>query len=528
MEQSSGRGSELAGSTRSAPVSAAAGATLALLVLLAGIVVCRLAVLTSDWAWDTGAWMFISRRILEGDLPYVHVWDNKLPPVFWMGVLYLETGVPRVAMFVTEVALTSLSALMLAGILRAVGMASRWALVLGALFVCASMPAWEYPHRLETYALAPLSVGLWLVVRATRDGELARARTFLLAGFLVAVAVTFRAQHVGDALLIGAWILLLGGQGHAARRLAAYVGGGALYTALFLGAVTWRGYLSEMFRDAVLGGASYASGEEAAVSHRLGSMVWQLRTNVDQMPLVWLGLGVGLALGLAAWWRLAARERGLLALALGLFVVQFAFTFVAGHQIIHYHYPLGWTAALLLGLALAVVGLRSGNAVASASWLAPAVVVALFVSTALPNQDVATGVQQVVKRVTEGPLEGESASLERLLRERVPPDAPLYILDEYAMSGALARLPNPPAQPRIILAMQARYMDPAEAPEDTSPYGLTTMSWGRMIRDELEADPPAWLVRKVGMDDELTPWVRSHYDEVADNGEYVVLALRER
>jgi hypothetical protein len=56
--------------------------------------VCRLAVLNSDWGYDTGAWMYLSQRMLAGARLYVDVTDNKLPPLYWIGALYWKTGFP--------------------------------------------------------------------------------------------------------------------------------------------------------------------------------------------------------------------------------------------------------------------------------------------------------------------------------------------------------------------------------------------------------------------------------------------------
>jgi len=218
-----------------------------------------------------------------------------------------------------------------------------------------------------------------------------------------------------------------------------------------------------------------------------------------------------------------SEQRSLLALALMLFFAQLASTFVAGHQIIHYHFPMGWTAALTFGLALAGAGLRTEEVHARTAWLAPAVAAVLFLATAFPVPSVYGGAYRLVR----GPMESPADRLERLVREHVPPDGPLYLLDDYSTAGALARLPNPPAHPRTILAMQARYLDPADPPEGTSPYGLTTLSWGRQIRAEMEREPPPWLVRQTGITDELTPWVQGHYDEVASTAEFTVWRLRE-
>ena len=155
--------------------------------------------------------------------------------------------------------------------------------------------------------------------------------------------------------------------------------------------------------------------------------------------------------------------------------------------------------------------------------MAPAAAASLFVATAFPVPAVSRGVH----RLWRWPEESKVDRLVRFVRENVPPDGPIYLLDDYSMAGALTRLPNPPATPRAILAMQAVFLDPANPPEGTSPYGMTTLGWGRLFRAEMEREPPLWLTRKTDLEDELTPWVREHYDEVASTEEFTVWKLRQ-
>lgn len=493
-----------------------------LLVLVAGIAVCRLQALTSDWAWDTGAWMYMSRRILEGGKPYVDVWDNKLPPIFWIGVVYLKTGFPRVAMYLTELGLTAWIALVLAALARRAGVATSWSFVLGGLFVCASMPVWEYPHRLETYALAAVAPGAWLLVTCILgEGGRGLARAFL-AGVLLALAAATRPQHGLDAVLLGGWLLVFG-EKLRVKRFAAYVGGGIAFTAA-LSLVAWaRGYLGPMVHDAVFGSLDYASAEQTERYTSLGAMAWELRGNVLATPLVWLAFGGGGVLTLAAWRSMGAPRRALAVLATTLFLSQFLCTFLAGHQLGHYHFPLGWSAALLLAVGCSAVDLRVPAEVAARAWLAPLALALLFATTAFPDADVYQGVQDLVRRRRESKVD----RLETLVRDNVPRAEPLYLLDDYSMAGVLSRLPNPAHDRWILFALQCSFFDPANPPEGTTPYGVTSDERGRHFRPHLEGSPPPWLVRQTDIEDELSPFVRRHYDEVATNGEFTVFRLRE-
>lgn len=493
-----------------------------LLVLLLGILVCRLAVLSSDWGYDTGAWMYVSQRLLAGAQLYVDITDNKLPPLYWIGALYLKTGFPRAAMFAAETVLTLASALALASILRRAGLGTRLALLFGALFVCAAQPAWEYAHRLESYALTPLAIGIALLAHAALDDGRPRLREHALGGLLVALAASFRAQHVIDALLIGVWVLTVSRRARLSR-FAAYAASGIAWAAVVVATAWGQGYLQAMLSDAVFASAGYAAGHEPIQPPRLGSVIWALRTNVDLMPVAWLSVGGGLVLAAAARQSIDRTQQTLLVLAIVLFGVQFASTFIARHQIIHYHFPLGWTAALIAGLAVAAAELRLGQRFTRAAWSTPAIAAVLLATTALPDARVYAGLHRLAFHERDRRID----QLERLVREHVPADGPLYFLDDYGMAGILTRVPNPPATPRAILAMQARFLDPASPPQETSPYGLTTMAWGRTFRAEMERDPPPWLVRKREIEDELAPWVRSSYRAVASSEEFTVWKLAD-
>lgn len=498
------------------------GAPAVLAAVITGIAMCRLQVLVSQWGFDSGAWMYISHRMLDGATPYVDVWDNKLPPIFWIGVTYLATGVPRLAMFLAEVGLTALAALSVSALARRCGIGPRWAPLLGALFVCASMPVWEYPHRLETYALAALAPAVVLLFRAAFERGERGAGSALVAGALFALAASIRPQHALDAVLLGAWLLFAGERGRL-RRLAAYVAGGAAFTALLALAAWLGGYLQPMVRDAVLGSIDYASGDMARSYVNLGSTAWELRVNVSSTPLIWAAFGLACVAAASTWGAMSRPAKALFALAAVLFASQFACTFLAWHQIPHYHYPLAWSSALALAAALSGAGLTSPAEVLRQRWLAPGLVAVLFVTTAFPESDVFEGLHRLLRPAQEQPLD----RLERLVRATVPADQPLCVLDDYSVVSVLARIPNPAPDRWIVFAIQCHFFDPAHPPVGKTPYDVTSAERGRTFRAHLEGSRPPWIVRRTDLEDELSPWLNGHYEAVASNGEFTVWSLRK-
>jgi hypothetical protein len=434
---------------------------------------------------------------------------------------YLASGVPRLAMFLAEVGLTAVAALAVSGLARRCGVGPRWAPLFGALFVCSSMPVWEYPHRLETYALAALAAAVLLLFRAAFERGERGAGAALVAGALFALAASIRPKHALDAVLLGGWLLFAGERGRL-RRLAAYVAGGIGFTSLLLLAARLGGYLQPMLRDAVFGSIDYASGDMARSYVNLGSTAWELRVNVSSTPLIWAGFGLACALAATTWRAMSRGQRALFALAAVLFASQFMCTFLAWHQIAHYHYPLGWSAALALAAAASASGIAAPAEVLRVRWLAPALIAVLFVTTAFPESDVYEGLHRVVRPAREQPTD----RLERLVRETVPPDEPLCVLDDYSVVGVLARLPNPAPDRWVVFAIQCHFFDPAHPPVGKTPYDVTSAERGRTFRAHLEGAPPPWIVRRVEVVDELTPWLEGHYEKVASNGEFSVWSLR--
>jgi hypothetical protein len=496
------------------------GSPAVLAVLLSCIAICRLQILVSTWGYDSGAWMYISHRLLGGATPYVDVWDNKLPPIFWIGMAYLATGVPRVAMFVAEVGLTAIAALVVARLARRSGIGPRWAPLFGGLFVCASMPVWEYPHRLETYALAALAPAVLLLFESAFDRERGGVRAALGAGALFALAASIRPQHALDAVLLGAWVLFAGEQGRL-RRFAAYVGGGAAFTSLLLLAAWMGGYLQPMVRDAVRGSIDYASGDMVKSYVNFGSTAWELRVNVSSTPLVWASFGLACAFAASTWSSMGSARRALFSLSALLFASQFACTFLAWHQISHYHYPLAWSATLAAAVAVSASGLRAEHEMPRQRWLPSLSLGFLFLTTAFPEADVYEGLHRVLRPAGEERVD----RLEELVRRTVPENEALCVLDDYSVVGVLSRLPNPAHDRWIVFAIQCHFFDPAHPPEGRTPYDVTSAERGRTFRAHLEQSPPPWIVRVTGIEDELTPWLQQHYRQADSNGEFTVWSL---
>src|SRR5262249_55829666 len=157
---------------------------------------------------------------------------------------------------------------------------------------------------------------------------------------------------------------------------------------------------------------------------------------VSSTPLIWAAFGLACAFAASTWSAMGRARRDLFSLAVILFASQFACTFLAWHQIGHYHYPLGWSAALAAAVAVSASGLRADRELPRERWLPSLSLGLLFLTTAFPEADVYEGLHRILRP----PGEERVDRLEKLVRATVPQDEALCVLDDYSVVGVLSRL----------------------------------------------------------------------------------------
>ncbi len=486
------------------------GAVLALLALvLVAILVPRVSVLRSDWQSDTGGWLLISRLMNQGMKPYSELWDNKLPPIYWLGQAILGTGRPRLAMFLTDAGLTLAGALGIAGILRRCGLAWPPALACAGVSVCASAP-FCFVHSNNVYAAGPFSLGLAILCASVGMRRAASVGlSAWLAGVLVGVAGLTSALLVLPAVQ-GTMIAWAAGPGWRRRMTAAtgYALGGVTAVAAMLIAARAQGFLQPMLDEAVFGAAKYASGTNTGGYQSLGKVVWTFRDNVSEGVIGWLAALIGMVCVAFGRPRPAPLARVVGVFAVTWFATQVAMTFISGYQFQHYHYLVGWSAGLVVGLGLISLNLQQPhrNAILAG---ALAVVIGLTVVTT-PR------LLSACMKLARPPAISTSTRVADMIRATVPADQTVLLADGYLDAmGAMVMIPNRPGN-RHVLAPMYEFV-----PVDKARRGFFAKLGQEMLRD-FDQSPPDWLVRKVGHDDLLTPKVQRLYDEVQDNGEYLL------
>ena len=484
-----------------------------LIPLAVAVLVARLGVLTSDWTADTGAYMLVARLWADGQLPYVDVWDNKAPVIYWLGRIYLATGAPRLAMYFGDVALTVAGCVAAATLLRRFGAQRQVASAVGSLAFVGSLP-FHHCHNTEIYACPLFMIGFCLAIPgAGPDSPRRRWLTAILAGVCLAAAVALRAPLAASPLLV---MVLAGYCAVRAGRplLPAVAGiaiGGGLLTAWILGHALWHHYFREMLEDVVFENIDYAIGSHRSTT-TLTRVLGVFLARLDVGLVASLCAGIGAVLGLQRLRATVSLSPGvaLWFAALALFGLDVAATFYGGHQSAHYFYHLGWSGTLLLGAGL-IVGLPALAAREALPLLGPAL--AVWLLTVLTSEPSRTGIRSIA---VNDPV-SSSRRLEAAAREVIPPHESVLLLDEYAWIGAMARLPHPVGTKHAFASMY----DLRAASDHGS---MVYVALAERLLSELDGLHPQWLLRVEGCSNRLDPWIQRNYDLKHATPEFVTLS----
>lgn len=459
--------------------------------------------LTSSWSSDCGAWMLISRLWRDGVLPYRDVWDNKPPAIYALGLGFWMTGVPRVAMYICGVGATSLAA----GSLYFLCTRLRWgratAFTFAGLAIAAAVPVYE-EHLPEGYAVGLMLSALTLTAPGLLAGAPSSLRRSLASGLLAGGAAALHLPMAANGLLLLAFLAFCRGPGRG-RMLAGYAGGAAVWLLLIAAVASAEGFLGEMWQCVVVQNAERATGgQTSALPPPLQETLVRFQRHASETTLAWIMAGVGL-LGVAGMVRARRSLAGLPALALTLFLADVATTFLGGMQWRHYHYPLCWSAGLLLAVILAArepgdLQARRG-AELCVTWAgSAAILVAFATSPRLPF---------AVLRLARGtPEDPEVTLLTQAISTVAAPQESVVLVDDYRLIGALA-MGGRSVGTRHALASMYTFRN--------------QQAWtarARMFLSDLPAEGPDWIVRASREADELTPVLKSLYDPTLSRGRF--------
>jgi hypothetical protein len=298
---------------------------------------------------DAGIFLSVAARLLHGDRLYADVFDNKDPLFFYVHAAALKVGGWR-APFLMDVLWLAVSAISIARLLRAVGMAKATAVISFIVYPVLLTGTWYDSgySMLAALALAPLIGWLWAIGR------------WRSAGATLCVALLFKISLVLVLVAAPLVLLALRRPGGSVReplvKSGSAFGAALIVAAIFLAA---RGelmsYLS-MLRENV----SYANDVFVNAGQE-GGLEGHVHAAAGNTPHFWLVVVLFALSGLLACWKLAKVRRGGASatpetLLAGLFLVvsgavamTLALTAVWNHHMQMLAYPGTLLVAFLVG-----------------------------------------------------------------------------------------------------------------------------------------------------------------------------------
>lgn len=321
---------------------------------------------------DSGIFAYTGRVIVEGGLPYVDAWDNKLPGVFYIdAAAFWLFGVNRWALWIAEVAWVYLAALLTFWLLNR--MHGRRALAwTGSLLlvVLVRHPALVSDTNFtEPFALLPQML-VWAAGYVFLQKPDARAA--FVIGFAAGAALLIKQTTVGAAcaLIPAVWISRHP-VWHAARRwryLACMITGGVACLGLMALFLAGQGILDDALKASFLDAGSFHEWVGQGTPW-IGATIWHSVTSpkfsLAYGPLLpfWL-VGARRAIqGVKSAPhadRQAATHATIAIWAVGAFAINLALANVTDRSYAHYYVPLIPSVAVLVVLGLAAYEMRSG------------------------------------------------------------------------------------------------------------------------------------------------------------------------
>ncbi len=203
-----------------------------------------------SYVWpDSGTFQYVGHRLLEGQVLYVDVWDQKPPLIYYINALgvWLGGGGRWGVWFLSFCAVASAVLLSVTLLRRAFGLVI--ALLMTGMWLLAYFQLIDDGNMTEEFALPLQFAALWLAwqVETERAGEYGW-RGFWI-GVLVGLIFFLKSNMIGVGLAICLYILFQAWSKrdwrNAVRQLAPMMGGAVLVAVVLLGALWWQGALEE-------------------------------------------------------------------------------------------------------------------------------------------------------------------------------------------------------------------------------------------------------------------------------------------
>lgn len=335
------------------PARAITTATLASLAAFALVVL-----LPGSPAWprnperDSGVFLYVATRILEGDIPYRDLWDHKPPGVFYVDALALAIGQGSwwavwgmELLFVLFAAACAYFVCLRYGRLPAALSTVAWLAAAGPLAIGG--------NQTEGYALA-MQFAAYAVWRGRRPAEM-RPLHWLAIGAAGAVSMLFKPNLVGTwAAILAVTLLVPGERRQVVRRFPFAIAGGLL---VIIPVIVYL-FSHDALGPAIDQNFRYSSAYVAGANSEA-----RIRAAIEGLKLVGTYGGALPLLGFIAiplaWKKsgIRARERDLLLLMAGIdLLLELATASLSGRTYSHYYLCLLPPIAILSAATLRAVG----------------------------------------------------------------------------------------------------------------------------------------------------------------------------
>lgn len=304
---------------------------------------------------DSGVFFYIGWRILNGEIPYLHVWDHKPPVIFYLNALglWLSGGSPWGVWLIELAALVLATGLGFKLVKRAFG---TQAAVASLTLWLASLIFVIQGGNLTTEYTLPLQFAcLWLV--AGLDDSPHKIQGIFAIGLLCALIFWTKQNAAGIGIAIALYLIISrskrGRWSWLGRELLTLVAG---FATLSMGVVAYfaaHHALPQFLSAAFTYNLNYTAGGLGSLLQNLGIPTrYFLVTGLLPLALVGYGIALWMLVSRATLFR---KHQALLSVGLIGLPIEWLFFNISGRSYLHYAMALLPWLAVFAGLAVMAI-----------------------------------------------------------------------------------------------------------------------------------------------------------------------------
>jgi hypothetical protein len=292
---------------------------------------------------DSGLFLHVGQRLIQGDLLYREISDNKPPLIYWLNALglLLGRGSPGGVLLLCVTAQLLTLAILYRGLRQHIG----WPLFIavGSLVQLAYLSCAGTPNFTETFSLPLIALSAALFSRELLD-ERGLMRCWVAQGAIAALLLCLRPNNAGISVICFLYILFGSPAAVRLRKLLWFTGAAVIVYFLTIVPLAIQGLVRDYISAAIGFAGSYAGGNHMA--DRLKSVA----TGIDLFgasPLLYLGLCCSAAVLLSAGDHRRKRVARWLTAWL---ILEVGFSSVSGYRWPHYY--LLWILPMVFLMAI--------------------------------------------------------------------------------------------------------------------------------------------------------------------------------